>query len=152
MPPNNHHRYARRATAVTKNGIRPPSLRRDRSRFAIRKTTNRSGKMYADSLLSIASTMQTSDEIAYRYPRHPIDVGKLTFSYEETGNGKYFYKYTLDNRLVQMIRVGEFDHSFGPGVPRRLGQPILRGPDGWTSLGVGWVPSWTDPVTRSETA
>jgi hypothetical protein len=106
-----------------------------------------------------------SDGRTVSYPRNPIDIGNLTFSHRKLPNGKYFYKYTLDNRQVQMIRVGEFDHHLGPTRPvgvgnqrfhlprlTTVGQPILRGPDGWTGLGVGWFPGLTDPATRSETA
>jgi hypothetical protein len=93
-----------------------------------------------------------SDGRTISYARDPIDIGILTFSNRKTANGKYFYKYTFDNRLVQMIRVGEFGHSFSPRLSRRVCRPIMRGPDGWAGSGTGWWPSPTDPVTRSETA
>jgi hypothetical protein len=64
-----------------------------------------------------------------------------------------------------MIRVGEFDHQFGPrrvvevGDQRfqmpsltNAGLPVLRGPDGWICLGVGWFPSGSDSVMRTGTA
>jgi hypothetical protein len=117
--------------------------------------------------IATATTLEWkfSDGRTVSYPRDPIDIGSLKFSYKKTPNGKYFYEYTFDNRQVQMIRVGEFDHHFGPrssvevGNQRfhlpsfaNAGQPILRGPGGWRCLGVGWFPSWSDPVIRTETA
>ena len=104
--------------------------------------------------IATATTLEWkfSDGRTVSYPRDPIDIGNLTFSYTQTANGKYFYKYTLDNRLVQMIRIGEFDHDLLGGILHRGAQPILRGPDGWTDLGIGWLPSREDPVTRCETA
>ena len=75
--------------------------------------------------LQIVDTIETgttfewklSDGRTISYAREPIDIGALAFLVRRTGNGKYFYKYTLDNRQVQMIRVGEVDQSFSPSVP-----------------------------------
>jgi len=60
---------------------------------------------------------RVSDGRTFSYPRDPIDIGDLKFSYRALANGKYFYRYTFDNRLVQMVRVGEFEHVFGFGRP-----------------------------------
>jgi hypothetical protein len=85
-----------------------------------------------------------SDGRTISYQRDPIDVGDLTFSYKKAGKCKYVYTYTFDNRHVQMIRVGEFEHSFY--------RTVMTAPDGWIGLFLGWSPSWEDPVTRCETA
>jgi hypothetical protein len=92
--------------------------------------------------------MKLSDGSTISYPRNPINVGTLTFSYNETDEGRYSYKYTLDNRQVEMIRVGEFTRQFA--------SPILKGPPGWMGVLTGWhassAPIWKETVSRSEAA
>lgn len=93
---------------------------------------------------------ELSDGRRISYPRDPIDIGNLTFSHRKIPNGKYFYRYSLDNRLVYMIRVGEFEHHVGArSIHAPVGVPILRGPDGWTGMGDAWFSSLINPVTRS---
>jgi hypothetical protein len=92
--------------------------------------------------------MKLSDGRIISYPRNFIDIGSLTSSCKDLGNGKYLYAYTFDNRQAEMIRVGEFDHQFG--------RPIMSGPAGWYGSFVAWdaksEPVWNETVTRSEAA
>ena len=94
---------------------------------------------------STALEIWLSDGTIVSYPRDPIDIGSLTFSYKAVGAARYYYEYIFDNRQVEMIRVGEFDHQFGSAV--------LKGPENWLSLHVSWSPTpWEKTVSRSEAA
>ena len=44
-----------------------------------------------------------SDGRTVSYPRDPIDIGNLEFSYSEIAKGKFVYRYTFDNRNVEWI-------------------------------------------------
>jgi hypothetical protein len=103
-------------------------------------------------ITATALEFKLSDGRTISYPRDPIDIGALKFSYKKADDGKYLYEYTLDNRQVEMIRVGEVRRDFlTPVADRRA-----RGPDGWMGLGTGWCaksePCWNVSVSRSETA
>lgn len=53
------------------------------------------------------------------------------------------YEYTLDNRQVEMIRVGEFNHRFG--------NPRFSSPDGWWGSHTAWHPApWQGTPARIE--
>ena len=100
------------------------------------------GSTMTDAFLEI----QLSDGTSIKYPRTPINIGTVTSSYRRAGENQYLYEYTLDNRQVEMIRVGEFDYKFG--------NPIFSSPDGWAGSMVGWDPiPWKGtPPARIEAA
>jgi hypothetical protein len=103
-----------------------------------------------------------SDGTSFSIPRNELDIGNFTFSYRTVPNGSFFYKYTLDNREVEFIRVGELDHSFGKPDFKRLGLidyrnlardafgSVLKGPDGWFGTCALWRPGPEPAVSRSE--
>jgi len=89
-----------------------------------------------------------SDGTIITYPREPINIGALTFSYREVEAGQYLYEYILDNRQVEMIRIGDFDDHFDDC----FGRPKVSGPDGWVGHSTGWFTSPSETPIRSEAA
>jgi hypothetical protein len=85
-----------------------------------------------------------SDGQIITYPRNPIDIGTLAFSLREADDGRFVYEYTLDNRQVEMIRVGDFNHQFG--------RPDMSCPEGWYGSSCSWHPRWDKTPARIEVA
>jgi len=89
-------------------------------------------------LTSTTLEIHLSDGQIISYPRNPIDIGTFKSSLREAQDGRFIYEYTLDNRQVEMIRVGDFDHQFG--------RPDMLCPEGWYGASCGWNPvSWKEP-------
>ncbi len=124
----------------------PDDIKHFEARLSV-VTLNSPPKLTATIATPTVLEFRLSDGRIISYPKEPIPIGNLTYSYKEAGDGKYLYEYSFDNRQVEMIRVGEFTHDFGC--------PVMNGPEGWIDVGPGWSPSLRltgKPVARNETA
>jgi hypothetical protein len=82
------------------------------------------------------------DGVVIRYPRNPVAIGDLRYSYAKAENGTYRYEYVFDNRLVQSFNIAD-------GAAHDADEIWESPPGWWRSMGID-LPGTTP--ARSENA